>query len=220
MDRIELRRTILEAMLPDVPFDGWSMATARAAAARAGLDPLDADRAFTDGVRDIIEFWSALADEAMIETLKGADLAQMRTRDRIAFAVRTRLELATPHKEALRRALTVLAMPGKGGKPVQMLYRTVDAIWYAIGDRSADFSFYTKRALLAAVYSSTLLCWIEDRSEGAVDSWAFLDRRIENVMKIPGLTKRVKEMGERLPNPLKLIPGAAKRTRFRSGLVG
>jgi ubiquinone biosynthesis protein COQ9 len=92
-----------------------------------------------------------------------------------------------------------------------MLYRTIDTIWFGIGDRSADFSFYTKRGLLAAVYSSTLLYWLEDRSEDSIDSWAFLDRRIASIMQIPKLKSRVKTAAGRLPNPLRLIP---KRPRF------
>lgn len=216
MDRLELRRIILEAMLPDVPFDGWHMSVAQAAAGRAGFDPLDAERAFPGGVREIIEFWSALADEAMLEKLKATDLSSLRIRDRIALGVRTRIELATPHKEALRRALTVIAFPGSGAKPGRMLYRTVDAIWYGIGDRSTDFSFYTKRGLLAAVYSSTLLCWIEDRSDDAADSWAFLDRRIGNVMGIPKLTGRLKDLGNYLPNPLRLLPSEMRRSFGRA----
>ena len=64
-----------------------------------------------------------------------------------------------------------------------LLYRTVDAIWYAAGDTSADFNFYTKRATLAGVFSSTLFYWLNDRSEGNEATWAFLDRRIDDVMR-------------------------------------
>ncbi len=211
METNELKRAILDAMLPDVPFDGWSVKSAAAAAKRAGLDPSDVARAFPGGTREIIEFWSASADEDLLEALKSHDLAAMRIRERIALAVRLRLEAATPHKEALRRAISILAFPGQTGLGARMLYRTIDTIWFGIGDRSADFSFYTKRGLLAAVYSSTLLYWLEDRSEDSVDSWAFLDRRIATIMQIPKLKSRVKTAAGRLPNPLRLIP---KRPRF------
>src|SRR3546814_12063346 len=96
--------------------------------------------------------------------------------------------MAERHKEAVRRALAFLALPGNAGLAVRSLYRTVDAIWWACGDRSTDFNFYTKRGLLAAVYSSTLLYWLDDGSDGHADSWAFLDRRIADVMRLAEAT--------------------------------
>ena len=85
------------------------------------------------------------------------------------------------------------------------LYRTVDAIWYAAGDTSTDYNFYTKRGLLAGVYSSTVLYWLNDDSEGAVATWAFLDRRIADVMKVPKLIGKVSGLTGKLPNPLRLF---------------
>src|SRR3546814_3593287 len=106
----------------------------------------------------------------MAAQLAAADLDAMRIRDRIAFAVRLRLEMAERHKEAVRRALAFLALPGNAGLAVRSLYRTVDAIWWACGDRSTDFNFYTKRGLLAAVYSSTLLYWRSEEHTSELQS--------------------------------------------------
>lgn len=218
MDRIETRRAILAEMLPEIPFDGWSLRAAEQAAERLGLSAEDAGRVFPGGVREMIEFWSAVADEALLDRLKQEDVAALRIRDRIARAVRLRLEDAVPHKEAMRRALSILAIPelaipGRGGRGARMLYRTVDTIWYGIGDRSADFSFYTKRMLLAGVYGATLLYWLEDRSDDHADSWAFLDRRIADVMQIPKLTGKLKQAGSALPDPLRLLTRMSRRKR-------
>ena len=200
-----LRDRILDAALPHVTFDGWSRKSLVDGARSAGLEPEDVDIAFPRGTRGAVDHWLRRADDAMAAALEAADLDSMRIRDRIAFAVRTRLEQAEPHKEAVRLALGYLALPGNARIAASSLYRTVDAIWWACGDRSTDFNFYSKRGLLAAVYASTLLYWLDDSSPGHADSWAFLDRRIADVMRIPKLKGRLRELGGKLPNPLRFM---------------
>ena len=124
-------------------------------------------------------------------------VAGLKIRDRIKGAVRIRLERHAGEREAVRRALAVLSLPFNAGLALKLLYKTVDAMWYAAGDTSTDFNFYTKRATLAGVYSSTLLYWLNDRSPGSEATWAFLDRRIDDVMKIEKLKAQVRSWTER-----------------------
>ena len=180
----ETRDRLLLAALPHVPFDGWSEAALATAAAELELGPEAARQAFPGGPVALITYHAAYADRRMEEALKEADLAAMRVRERIVLAVRLRLEQNAPHREAIRAALPILAQPANGPQALHSLYRTVDTIWFAVGDRTTDFGFYSKRALLAGVYLSTLLCWLNDRSEGTQETWAFLDRRIADVMRI------------------------------------
>jgi len=200
-----LRDRILDAALPHVMFDGWSRRTLVEGARAAGLEPEDVDIAFPRGVRGAVDHWLRRANDAMVAALDEADLESMRIRDRVAFAVRTRLEQAASHKEAVRLALGYLALPGNARIAAESLYRTVDSIWWACGDRSTDFNFYSKRGLLAAVYSSTLLYWLDDSSDGHADTWAFLDRRIADVMRIPKIKGRWRELGGKLPSPLRFM---------------
>ena len=187
----ETRDRLLVAALPHVPFDGWSDKTLAAAAAELGLEPEAARHAFPGGPVTLVTYHAAYADRRLDEALKETDLAAMRVRERIAHAVRLRLEQNAAHREAIRAALPILAQPANGPHALQSLYRTVDTIWFAIGDRTTDFGFYTKRALLAGVYLSTLLYWLNDGSEGAEASWAFLDRRIADVMRIQTMRGRL-----------------------------
>jgi len=122
-------------------------------------------------------------------------VAGLKMRERIKGAVRIRLERHAGQREAVRRALALLSLPFNAGLALKLLYKTVDAMWYAAGDTSTDFNFYTKRATLAGVYSSTLLYWLNDRSPGSEATWGFLDRRIDDVMKIEKLKARVKSWG-------------------------
>lgn len=186
MDIDETRKKLLRAALSHVAFDGWTRAAIRAGAADLGLDEVAARNAFPGGPAEMVEAFSAETDRQMLIKLEAMKLPAMRGRDRIAAAVRMRLELLAPHREAVRRSLSFLALPPNVPLATKCLYRTVDAIWYAAGDTSTDYNFYTKRFLLAGVYSATVLFWLNDHSEGCADTWAFLERRIDRALKVGG----------------------------------
>jgi ubiquinone biosynthesis protein COQ9 len=135
-----------------------------------------------------------------------------------------RLELLQPHREAVRRGIAFLALPANVALGTRLLYRTVDAIWYAAGDTATDYNFYTKRALLAGVYASTLLYWLDDASDGYADTWAFLDRRIADAMRIPQAVGRFGKAGSlggvgdvlsHVPSPWRVLQRVARERRAR-----
>ncbi len=210
--RDTLRRDLLAATLPHVAFDGWTMTAMRAGGDDLGFDLAEIRRLFPGGADEMVDLFVAEADRRMVEALEARDLPAMRIRERIATAVRVRLELHAPHREAVRRALSLQVMPQNGPGTIRGLYRTVDLMWRAAGDDATDINFYTKRMLLAGVYSSTLLYWINDKSEGFADTWAFLDRRINNVMSIQKARFRLEKV---LPNPDRLVEGFFTRLRGR-----
>jgi ubiquinone biosynthesis protein COQ9 len=141
----------------------------------------------------------------MLDRLETANIEPMRIAERVALAIATRLEILAPWREAVRRALAVLALPQHAPLGLRLLYQTVDAIWYAAGDRATDFSFYTKRSTLAAIYAATLLYWLGDSSPDFADTRAFLDRRLAGAASIGKARKRFETAIERLPNPLRLL---------------
>lgn len=210
-DLAEMRAAILAATLPHMAFDGWSRAALSRGAREAGYDDVMAERAFPGGVRDLIRFHLAEADRRMLAALAETDLAAMRVRDRIAFAVKLRLQQHEGEREAIRRAMNYLAQPQNGALGLRALYKTVDAIWYAAGDDSTDFNFYTKRGLLAAVYSSTLLYWLTDTSAECTATWDFLDRRIEDVMRVPKIKDRCRDAARVIPDPIRFFRRVASR---------
>ena len=204
-DRDAVREAIIDATLPHVPFDGWMQGALQQGAVDAGHDKVMALRVFPGGPIEAVEYWSQFADRRMLAALEGRDLAAMKVRERIAAAIRARLEQTAAHREAVRRALALLALPLNAGKAPALLWRTVDAIWYAAGDTATDFNYYTKRGLLAGVYSATVLYWLEDRSEGFADTWSFLDRRIADVMRVPQALGAIGKRLASLPSPLSLL---------------
>lgn len=204
-DRDAVRDEILLAGLPHVAFDGWGEAAWSRGAEDAGYDAATARRLYPGSATAMIACHSRYADREMLIALEEQNLDAMKVRERIVAAVRTRLEQNAAHREAVRRGVSLLALPQNAALATRLLYRTVDAMWQAAGDRSTDYNFYTKRALLAGVYTTTLMCWLADNSEGFATTWAFLDRRVAEVLRIPRVMARAGGVLNRLPNPLRLL---------------
>ena len=203
---IELRDRLADAMAAEAVFDGWSRAALQTAATGLALPEGESLRLFPKGPVAVLAFVSERADLRTVADMEAAGVATMKIRDRIRTAVRMRLERHGGQREAVRRGLSLLAFPFNAGEGLRLLYRTVDALWYAAGDASTDFNFYTKRATLAGVYSATVLYWLNDRSEGAEATWGFLDRRIDDVMKFEKLKARIGNV-----TPAAGRPAAARR---------
>lgn len=210
-DRDADRLALLEATLSHAAFDGWSQKAFEAGAKDAGIPADRALNAFPGGMAELLAFYHEVEDREMLEAMARANVAEMRVRDRVAFAIKARLQRNLRHREAIKSACSFLAMPHNAGLALRLLYRTVDAMWYGAGDTATDFNFYTKRALLAGVYSSTVLYWLNDKSVVAADTWAFLGRRIDEVMQVPKLLGKVSAVTARFPNPFRV----AQRIRPR-----
>ncbi|HPD90909.1 MAG: COQ9 family protein [Rhodobacter sp.] len=202
---------ILDAALPHVPFDGWSEATLRAAAQSAAVGTDLARALFPRGGLDLALAYHRQGDARMIAALADRDLGALRFRERVALAVRLRLEGAD--REAVRRAAALMALPQNAPEAARAVWATADSIWTALGDTSVDGNWYSKRAILAGVYSSVVLYWLGDDSDGAADTWAFLDRRIEDVMRFEQTKARIKAspvLNATLGLPLRVLEGLRK----------
>ncbi len=177
-------RGALAAELPHhAAFDGWTPAALELAAEATAIDPAVARLAFPGGAVDMIDGWFASIDSAMLASLPVPVLAGMKIRARIAALVEARLDVISPDIEALRRALAVLALPQNMARAARLGWRAADTMWHAAGDTATDFNHYSKRAILAGVYTATLMAMLDDESEGHFDTRAFLSRRIDGIMK-------------------------------------
>lgn len=178
-----LRRQLVAAMQVHVPFDGWGRTALHNAASDLGITPEVAELAFPRGAVQMIACAAASADAAMLAAADAAGLSTLPVRERIAGAIRLRLTHEQPHRDAVRRAATLLALPHHAPVAARLVWRTADAIWRAAGDNSTDFAYYSKRASVSAVYGATLAYWLADDSADCADSWAFLQRRIATAMR-------------------------------------
>lgn len=188
-----LKEAVLKAVLKDAAFDGFTESVLAKAGHEAGVDKAQLARLFPDGPLSLIEYFSTSVDDAMEKKLSATDLSARKIRERIKIAVMTRLWLLEPHKEAARRAAATLTIPLHAGIGAKLMYRTVDAMWRAVGDTSTDFNFYTKRAILAGVYGSVLVRWFADTGEDDSATEKFLDARIENVMQFEKFKAKARE---------------------------
>ena len=196
----ELRLPLLAAMDTHVPFDGWSDKALMSAAADVGISEPMAELAFPGGALEALQMHLDAEDAALAEKLATLDLPSMKIRDRITVAIRTRIEMNAHRREAVRRGLTMLALPQHLPMGTKALWNTADVMWRAAGDTSTDHNWYTKRATLSAVLSAVLLFWLNDESDDFEETWAFLDRRIEDVMKIETAKFKMRGMSANIPS--------------------
>lgn len=179
----ELRLHLAPHIADAAIFDGWSDAALLAAAQAAGADADVTRLAFKDGAMGMIGVWIETIDRAMAAALPADTLGKMKIRERIRSLVQFRLDAVAGREEALRRALAIMAMPQNAAKALRMGWHSADIMWRLAGDTATDWNHYSKRAILASLYGATLAVFVNDESESKTETRAFLDRRIEGVMK-------------------------------------
>lgn len=189
---LDIKNAIIEAALPNVAFDGWTELCLKEAALKAGYPAAMVKSVFPAGVKDALVHFSAWADARMLDRLAAKENAGLKIREKIALAVRARLEILAPFKEAERLAISFWMCPIRKYEAAKLVYRTADAIWVWAGDTATDYNRYTKRMLLCGVLTSSILFWLTDNSEYHMDTASFIDRRIENIMAIGKIVGRLK----------------------------
>ncbi|GAA6209423.1 COQ9 family protein [Cognatishimia sp. WU-CL00825] len=216
----ELKTRLIEAAEQHVAFDGWSDVTFDAAVADTGVDAAVARAIFPRGAVDLAVASHRLGDVRMTAALQAADLSDMRFRDKVGFAVKLRLQQCGD-KEVVRRGTTLFALPQHAATGSGLIWGTADAIWRALGDTSEDINWYSKRATLSAVYTATVLFWLGDDSAAHENTWAFLDRRIDNVMQFEKAKAAFKgsALGKALAGPLEAL-GRIKAPKPMTGYPG
>jgi ubiquinone biosynthesis protein COQ9 len=206
MDSAAQKESLLDGALTHVAFDGWSEVCFLAAAADAGVEPAMARVICPRGAVDLAVAYHKRGDAAMVEALAKTDLAALRYRDRVALAVKLRLQAADV--EIVRRGAALFSLPVNAAIGAGLIWGTADAIWRALGDTSDDINWYSKRATLAGVYSSTVLFWLGDTSDGNAATWGFLERRIDDVMRIEKVKAQVRDnpfLSRVLAGPMKIL---------------
>lgn len=199
--RLHLAPHIADAAI----FDGWSEAALIAAAEAAGVDPAVARLAFKDSAMGMIGAWIDTIDAAMTTALPPQALAAMKIRERIRALVQFRLDAVAGREEALRRALAIMAMPQNVAQALKTGWRSADIMWRLAGDTAADWNHYSKRAILASLYGATLAVFANDETDEKIETRAFLDRRIDGVMRFENFKRQwLQPKGERF-SPVRFL---------------
>lgn len=208
----EVRIALAPLVARNAAFDGWSKAAVYLAAEQLGVDRDIAALAFSGGAVNMIDAWFAHIDAAMLSACPPERLTTMKVREKIAELVEARLDAVARDKEALRRALSILAQPQNIAHATKLGWRAADHIWRAAGDAAVDYNHYTKRTLLSGIYAATLLVFLNDESEGYADTRAFLARRIEGVMRFEKAKTRLTAKAEHRPSLARFVG----RLRYRA----
>jgi ubiquinone biosynthesis protein COQ9 len=193
-----LRRELALAVGENAVFDGWTKAAVDAAAGQLGIDPVQARLSMPKAQAGMIDVYIQEVDRALEAYFTPERLSGLKIREKIRTLVWRRLEIMGPAREAVRRALAIFAMPQNVPLAIRVGWRSADLMWRIAGDTSTDFNHYTKRMTLGAVYGSTLLVWLDDQSDGWMETAAFLDRRIDDVMRFEKFKAEWRSSSERL----------------------
>ena len=196
----ELRDALAPLLGSHAAFDGWTPRALDMAAAELGVPGPRAQLAFQGGAAEMIDAWFDWVDRSMLQEFPPDRIAAMKIRERIGELIRYRLQLMRPHREALRRALAMLAMPQNAAATARLAWRSADRIWRTAGDTATDYNHYTKRAILIGVYGSTTLVFLDDEAEDMADTRAFLARRIDDVMQFEKVKARLLGRGTHRPS--------------------
>ncbi|MER2520593.1 MAG: COQ9 family protein [Bdellovibrionales bacterium] len=204
-----VRDALAKAALAQVAQEGWTRKAYAQGILKSGVSRGEADLLFPQGLLDVIDWLDALSDEAMHTRIAAEpDFMQSRMRDKVTFAIRARLEARAPYREAVKRLVAWYAMPLHAPLAARKVMTAADAIWKAVGDRSTDFSFYTRRMMLAGVLKAVTLFWIGDESTGSRATWDFLDRRMADVMRFGKTISLLKEW-----SPAEIVEMVGRRIR-------
>jgi len=207
----ELREALAPKIAANAVFDGWGERSLSDAAAALGISADRARLAYPGGAIEMIDAWFEWLDAAVAERHSSEALAMLKVRDRISTLIWTRLQIARPQREAVRRAINKLALPQNLIRASRLGWRAADRMWRLAGDNATDLNYYTKRATLAAVYATTLIVWLDDESEGQAETKAFLDRRIDDVMRFEKTKARLRPDPVRHFSPTRFLG----RLRYR-----
>ena len=202
---VALRIGLAPALADAAAFDGWTPLAVRNAAAATGINPDSAQYAFAGGAMAMIEAWVHGVDAAMVAALPSEQLAVLKIRERIRTLVQFRLDAIVHQKEALRRALAIMAMPQNVLRALQLGWHSADAMWRLAGDTATDYNHYTKRLTLGSIYAATLAVYVDDTSAEHEQTKAFLDRRIEGIMKFEKAKARLLRPRDEQFSPARLL---------------
>lgn len=211
----ELRDKLLSAALQHVTFDGWGNTSLLAAARDIGIDAVSAHAAFPRGAVDMVTAYHQQGDDQMVARMAEKSFDNLRYSERVAAAVRYRLEAAAD-RELVRRGMTLFSLPQNASDGAQLVWGTADRIWTALGDTSDDINWYSKRVILSGVYSSSVLFWLGDTSDDDTATRDFIDRRIANVMGFEKFKTKLRETRGLAPL-LDIADSVFSRVRAPSG---
>ncbi len=189
---------LLDIFLKNASFNGWNNQTLEKSAQQCGFNKGYLSLLFPNQIKDLTSFFYNKKNDELISLYKEkSNLITAKTTERIIYLIELKFSLYNPIREAIRSLFSYNILPQNLFSAQKALWNICDLIWFLANDKSTDFNYYTKRGLLAYVYSTTMLFWLDDTSPNFEQTKLFIRKQINKVLKV-GKTKS--EIVERTKN--------------------
>ena len=197
---------LMTRMLNHVPDLGWTWEALYKAALRSrkNKNPTEEElqTLFDRKVSNIIGIFNEQLDEEMYEIYNAKGNKSLGVTETIRDLILCRLKASQNYKSIVKSSLFFMAQPRNTYDALTQLMKTSDKIWTLAGDSSTGRTFYSKRLILAGVYSSTLAYWLAYETRSIDESEDFLDRRLDDVKNIGKISKQSIQVFEKTKQEL------------------
>jgi len=184
----EIRRAILDAALAHVHARGFSIPALTQGAKDCGFESTAVLHGmFDNGGMAVLDHLCRSQTAAMVEEVSKLPLHDMTALERVQCAMKSRLEMNKPYLDIWASAMALGASPEHLATTHAHIAHTVDCMWEIAGVNSDEATTYTKKVALGAVYVSTELFMLSDQSLEHEHTWAFMDRRLNDLLNLQGL---------------------------------
>jgi len=178
-----IRTKILSSSLQFVPAYGWTREAVEAGTETLGYPTVTAGVVKDAGIQ-LIHHHVASANAALAVSMKTEAAAEaepgkpVRVGPFIRRNVEKRLRMNAPYLSRWSDAIVIQSHPQNAPHSLHLSLELMDSIWHHAGCKSTDMNWYTKRLSLLAIYKSSELAMINDKSDDFKETWDFVDRRL------------------------------------------
>ena len=173
---------LAKLFIEDVPKFGWSRETLLQCAKKQRISTSVLAKLFPSFEYDVLKFIIAQNNTQVEKNYNSFNNSRLKTRDKIKTILELKFDSNEYLKKALPEMLEFLLRPGNLLMSIKMLHENSDFIWNLAGDKSNDFSFYSKRGLLSMVYLATLIYWLNDKSTKGIGTKNFISKSVDGIV--------------------------------------
>ena len=191
MNLNKIRNEILSDAKDYVIKHGWNEEMFSKVAKNSKYDTAVVLSLFPEGYLSLIQVYLDEINTKMTDESKKLNLIRFKVHERIRELCILRFKIMIKEKKIVCKTFLHLLLPNNYSFSLKNLYKTVDQIWYLAGDSSTDFNFYSKRAILASIYLTTILHFINN--ENLEETIILLNKQLKKVSKIPKIKERLSD---------------------------
>lgn len=196
------KKLVLDKFIDNVSFDGWSQKNLDNSIQALDLQENYRILLFPDGIVGLTDYFVAENNKAFNNSINAEEIQKLRFTDKVIYLIHARINHY--HKvlggaEGFKNFISYCSSHNILNS-IGNILKSADEIWYRVGDKSTDFSYYTKRASLSFIYTTAALYSIDDNSLNLEETNNFIKARVAELLKFNKLKQKVKELSSKLPS--------------------